>query len=165
FKLTPNEIKLITSQGVKIVAILEELGYELSHFNYTNGYQDGIDAFNASKFLGFPKDTIIYFAVDCDVMDYQVTDQILPYFQGVNAAFNYIGSDYKIGIYAPRNVCSRAANAGYTCSSFVCDMSTGFSGNLGYPLPKDWTFDQIKTVTIGSGFGAIEIDNNIARGN
>ncbi|APH21240.1 TPA: glycoside hydrolase domain-containing protein [Clostridium botulinum] len=165
FKLTPNEIKLITSQGVKIVAILEELGYELSHFNYTNGYQDGIDAFNASKFLGFPKDTIIYFAVDCDVMDYQVTDQILPYFQGVNAAFNYIGSDYKIGIYAPRNVCSRAANAGYTCSSFVCDMSTGFSGNLGYPLPKDWTFDQIKTVTIGSGSGAIEIDNNIARGN
>ncbi|EJO5349327.1 DUF1906 domain-containing protein [Clostridium botulinum] len=165
FKLTPTETKLINSNGLKLIAILEELGYELSHFNYDNGYKDGIDAFNAAQFLGFPKNTIIYFAVDCDVMDYQVTNQILPYFKGVNAAFNNIGSDYKIGIYAPRNVCSRAAKAGYTCSSFVCDMSTGFSGNLGYPLPKDWAFDQIKTITIGSGSGAIEIDNNIARGN
>lgn len=165
FKLMPSEIKLITSHGMKIVAIMEEFGYKLSHFNYSNGYNDGIEAFNTAKFLGFPKNTIIYFAVDCDVMDYQVTEQILPYFSGVKAAFNYIGSDYRIGIYAPRNVCSRTSNAGYTCSSFVCDMSTGFSGNLGYPLPKDWTFDQIKTITIGSGSGAIEIDNNIARGN
>ncbi|AVQ47647.1 glycoside hydrolase domain-containing protein [Clostridium botulinum] len=165
FKLTPTETKLINSNGLKLIAILEELGYELSHFNYDNGYKDGIDAFNAAQFLGFPKNTIIYFAVDCDVMDYQVTNQILPYFKGVNAAFNNIGSNYRIGIYAPRNVCSRAAKAGYTCSSFVCDMSTGFSGNLGYPLPKDWAFDQIKTITIGSGSGAIEIDNNIAKGN
>ncbi|MBO0560731.1 hypothetical protein EXQ42_15315 [Clostridium botulinum] len=40
-------------------------------------------------------------------------------------------------------------------------MSSGFSGNLGYPLPKDWAFDQISTITVGSGEGAIEIDNNI----
>ncbi|MFY1676935.1 hypothetical protein [Streptomyces sp. WMMC905] len=43
-------------------------------------------------------------------------------------------------------------------------MSSGFSGNLGYPLPTNWAFDQISTVTVGSGSGAIEIDNNIASG-
>jgi hypothetical protein len=43
-------------------------------------------------------------------------------------------------------------------------MSTGFSGNLGYPLPSNWSFDQISTITIGSGEGAITIDNNINSG-
>ena len=42
-------------------------------------------------------------------------------------------------------------------------MSTGFSGNLGYPLPNDWEIDQISTKTIGYDDGMIEIDNNICR--
>ena len=67
-------------------------------------------------------------------------------------------------VYAPRNVCSRVSNAGCACTSFVCDMSTGFSGNLGYPLPKNWAFDQISTIKVGSGDGSIEIDNNICSG-
>lgn len=28
-------------------------------------------------------------------------------------------------------------------SSFVADMSTGYSGNMGYPMPANWAFDQI----------------------
>lgn len=43
-------------------------------------------------------------------------------------------------------------------------MSSGFSGNYGYPLPGDWAYDQIVTRTVGSGDGKIEIDNNIASG-
>ena len=46
----------------------------------------------------------------------------------------------------------------------VSGMSTGFSGNLGYPLPSNWAFDQISTITIGSGSGQIQIDNNIKSG-
>jgi peptidoglycan hydrolase-like protein with peptidoglycan-binding domain len=43
-------------------------------------------------------------------------------------------------------------------------MSTGFSGNLGYPLPSNWAFDQILEYSIGSGAGAIGIDKNIQSG-
>lgn len=43
-------------------------------------------------------------------------------------------------------------------------MSSGFSGNLGYKLPTDWCFDQISTVTIGSGSGQIEIDKDVSSG-
>ncbi|MGL4876010.1 MAG: glycoside hydrolase domain-containing protein [Clostridium sp.] len=63
-------------------------------------------------------------------------------------------------MYAARNVCSRVSEKGYSCGSFVCDMSTGFSGNLGYPLPKDWAIDQISTISIGSGDGWIEIGSD-----
>lgn len=43
-------------------------------------------------------------------------------------------------------------------------MSTGYSGNLGFPLPKDWAFDQIATITVGARDGRIEIDKDVASG-
>ena len=54
--------------------------------------------------------------------------------------------------------------ANLVTSSFVCDMSSGFAGNIGKPLPTNWAYDQISTVKIGSGTGLIEIDNNIMSG-
>ncbi len=42
-----------------------------------------------------------------------------------------------VDIYALRNICRTVQISGYSCSSFVRDMSTGFSENLGYYLPKD----------------------------
>ena len=35
-------------------------------------------------------------------------------------------------------------------SSFVSDMSYGFSGNLGYPIPTNWNYDQFTEI---SGYG------------
>lgn len=49
-------------------------------------------------------------------------------------------------------------------NSFLADPSSGFSGNLGFPMPTNWAFDQISTISIGSDSSAIEIDNNIASG-
>jgi hypothetical protein len=43
-------------------------------------------------------------------------------------------------------------------------MSSGFSGNYGYSLPADWAYDQIVTITVGSGDAGLEIDNDIASG-
>lgn len=54
----------------------------------------------------------------------------------------------------------RVSNLGYAYSSFVGDMSTGFSGNLGFKMPSNWAFDQFVTTTIGSGNGEIEIDKD-----
>jgi peptidoglycan hydrolase-like protein with peptidoglycan-binding domain len=75
-----------------------------------------------------------------------------------------MNDDYGIGVYGCRNVCIQLANAGLTSSSFVSGMSWGYSGNLGYPLPKNWAFDQITNLNIGSGAGALEIDNDIVSG-
>lgn len=69
-------------------------------------------------------------------------------------------SCYRVGIYGTRNACTRVSNLGYACSSFVGDMSTGFSGNLGFSMPENWAFDQFTTVTIGNGSGQIEIDKD-----
>lgn len=162
--MTPVEIQTIFNTGLNIFPIFETGGYQLSYFSEAQGSSDGYTATTVAKNLGFSDGTIIYFTVDFDALDGDVTSSILPYFKSINDKFKSINSPYKIGIYAPRNVCSRVSSSGYSCSSFVCDMSTGFSGNLGYKLPDDWTIDQISTITIGSGDGKIEIDNNISRG-
>lgn len=164
FKMTSSEINTILSNGLRIFPIFEIGGYQLSYFNAYQGNIDAKAAIKAAHEFGFDSDTIIYFAVDFDALDNDVTVAILPYFSEIFNVFKRTKTTYKIGIYAPRNVCSRVAEAGLSCSSFVCDMSSGFSGNLGYPLPKDWAIDQISTISIGSGSGTIEIDNNISSG-
>jgi hypothetical protein len=105
-----------------------------------------------------PLNTVIYVAVDFDALDADVTTKILPYFQSLHQA---AGDEYQIGIYGARNVCSRVSAAGYAVNSFVSDMSSGFSGNMGYRLPSNWGFDQISNLTITSGSHSLEIDNDI----
>ncbi|MFD0069468.1 glycoside hydrolase domain-containing protein, partial [Streptomyces sp. NPDC127574] len=93
-----------------------------------------------------------------------VTDSVLPHFKGIEDAIADDGNRFAIGVYGPRNVCTRVSEAGHAGASFVSDLSSGFSGNFGYPLPGNWAYDQVVTRTVGSGDGAIEIDNNIASG-
>ncbi|MDT3393433.1 MAG: DUF1906 domain-containing protein [Bacillota bacterium] len=57
---------------------------------------------------------------------------------------------YNVGIYGTRNVCSHALAAGAAKTCFVSNMSTGFSGNLGYKMPEKWGFDQFVEYSIGS---------------
>ncbi|WP_254903754.1 glycoside hydrolase domain-containing protein [Clostridium tyrobutyricum] len=162
YAMTHDELETIFANNLKVVPIFEVGGYNLIYFTSSQGVSDANSAIAAANNLGFPDGTIIYFTVDFDALDINVTNAIIPYFKAIKNTFTELGSKYNIGIYAPRNVCSRIANAGYSCSSFVCDMSSGFSGNLGYTLPQDWAFDQIHTISLGSGSGYIEIDNDIS---
>lgn len=143
--LTLEEIAAIKAAGLSIFPIFQDGGYELEYFkNETQGCVDAESAIAAAKRVGIPKGTTIYFAVDFDCYGYQIETFILPYFEQINTIFNSIENDkhYKVGIYAPRYVCSTISEKGYAVTSFVSDMSTGFSCNLGYPIPKNWAFDQ-----------------------
>ncbi|MFH8257041.1 glycoside hydrolase domain-containing protein [Streptomyces roseolus] len=162
-QIQPGELDTIKQYGLRCFPIYQTWSRSADYFRYSQGCIDATNAIEWAKAHGFMAGTIIYFAVDYDAMDGEVTDYILPHFRGI---FRTIGenSSYGVGIYGPRNTCQRIIDAGYAATSFVSDMSSGFSGNLGYPLPTNWAFDQISTITVGSGDGAIEIDNNIASG-
>ncbi|MGI3781666.1 MAG: glycoside hydrolase domain-containing protein, partial [Janthinobacterium lividum] len=162
--IKPAELATIVAGGLAVYPIYQTSGVTASYFSATQGYADGLDAVMWARYHGFKAGTRIYFAVDFDALDYQISDNVLPHFEAASRAVAIYGKEFSVGIYGPRNVCSRVAKAGYTSASFVSDMSTGFSGNLGFPLPTDWAFDQIKTITVGSGTGQVEIDNNIASG-
>ena len=157
--LSPEEIKIAFNNGLNIVPIFQGAGNYVDYFTEEQAIIDAKLAISKATEFEFENGTIIYFAVDCDPVDTQITNKIIPYFKIISKTLkNY--SKYKVGIYGTRNVCIRVSNLEYAESSFVCDMSTGFSGNLGFPLPNNWAFDQFATVTIGTGNGRIEIDKD-----
>lgn len=163
-KIKSGELENIFNAGLTVFPIYQTTGRTADYFNKGQGKRDAQDAFTAAKNYGFKSGTTIYFAVDFDALGEDITNNILPHFQGINEQMAYLENYYKVGIYGARNVCIQISESGWASTSFVSDMSTGFSANLGYPLPSNWAFDQISTVSVGSGDGYIEIDNNIKSG-
>lgn len=164
-KLTRDEMKVIYNAGLKVFPIYQITNNYRNYFSAGRGRRDAYYAIEALRNLYFPDGTTVYFAVDFDATVDDVNGYVIPYFKAIKEEFDKFGSDkYKVGIYGPRYVCTLVKEAGYSVSSFVCDMSAGFACNIGFPLPKDWAFDQISTLTLGTGDAAIEIDNNIASG-
>ncbi|MEV5887341.1 glycoside hydrolase domain-containing protein [Streptomyces sp. NPDC052020] len=162
--IQPGELATIAANGLRCFPIYQTYGRDADGFNYAAGRAAGQAAANAALDHGFKPGTRIFFAVDFDALDHEVTSNVLPHFKGIVDALAADGGRFEVGVYGPRNVCTRVGEAGHSTASFVSDMSSGFSGNFGYPLPADWAYDQIVTRTVGSGTGAIEIDVNIASG-
>lgn len=162
-QIQPGELATIASNGLRCFPIYQTFNNSVDYFTPAQGAQDAEDATFWAKKFGFKDGTIIYFSVDYDALDGEVTSNVLPYFRALNNAL-LSSSGYKVGIYGARNVCQRVFDEGLSSTSFVCDMSSGFSGNLGYPLPTNWAFDQIDTVSVGTGDSLIEIDKNISSG-
>lgn len=156
--ITRSEAQIIFDAGLNFFPIYQTSARSNSYFTPEQGKKDAKAAIEAAAALGVPTNTVIYFAVDYDCMDYEITSYIIPYFKAVHEGM--VGSIYRVGIYGTRNACTRVSNLGYACRSFVGDMSTGFSGNLGFSMPDNWAFDQFKTTTIGSGAGYLEIDKD-----
>lgn len=163
-KLQEGELQTILNAGLTVFPIFQTYGGEASYFNKSQGASDVISAYHAARFYGFPKDTVIYFAVDYDAMENEITSNILPHFQGINEKMQELDGYYRIGVYGTRNVCTKVSNKGYAVYSFLSDMSTGYSGNLGFAMPKNWAFDQISTITVGTSPYSITIDNDIKSG-
>ncbi|GHF90319.1 MULTISPECIES: glycoside hydrolase domain-containing protein [Amycolatopsis] len=162
--IQPGELQTIAANGLRCFPIYQTVGRDADSFKYAAGRAAGDAAVNAAQHHGFKNGTRIFFAVDFDALDGEVTSNVLPHFKGIVDSLAVLGNPYLVGVYGPRNVCSRVAAAGYSTASFVSDMSSGFSGNLGYALPEDWAYDQIVTRTIGSGDGRIDVDVDIASG-
>ena len=163
--LSSDELQIIFNTGLHVFPIYQTTASQVSYFNESQGIADVESAYEHATNLGIPGGTVIYFAVDCDPLDTEITSNIIPYFQKVSEEMkNSKNGKYRIGVYGTRNVCNRVSKLGYAVRSFVADMSTGFSGNLGFSIPDNWAFDQFTTTGLGTGNGQIEIDKDAYSG-
>lgn len=166
--LTQSELNMLFANGLSVFVIYQdEKEYYQTHpdetttvnyYNREQGRNDAKKAVTAAESLGIYYGETIFFSVDYDFNDKQTTKDIIPHFQGIAEYIRFHGNKYKVGVYAPRNICTRIYNAGYASMCFVSDMSTGFSGNKGYALPEKWTFDQIREYQQGASDGAFNVD-------
>ncbi|MDR0299151.1 MAG: DUF1906 domain-containing protein [Streptococcaceae bacterium] len=155
--LTITELQNLFNAGISVFPIYQDGGYYLEYFDAAQGTNDANQAVAAAINLNIPVGTTIYFAVDVDIQDGDIAGTVLPYFETV---YNTLTSQgYHVGIYGTRNVCTQVIDAGFAMTAFVSDMSTGYSGNLGFPMPQAWAFDQFIEFTIGDSASAVDIDN------
>ena len=165
--LTKNELDDIFKAGLRVFIIYQDGGHKKEYFQnnpINRGHTDAEIANNTSLALGLPKNTIIYFACDYDFVDYEINEMIIPYFEGIYNKFHEIKSIYQIGVYGSRNICTKLLKKGYTITSFVGDMSTGYSGNLGFPMPRNWAFDQFYEFTFSKNNESFGLDKDAYSG-
>ena len=165
--MTKSEMTAIFNAGLRIFAIFQEGVPSLQRYTYELGKEDAAKAISAAKSLDIPMREYIYFAVDHDVLDGYISSTVKPYFEGINEVFEDNGHIYNIGIYGSRNVCSRICNEyGLASSCFVGDMSTGYSGNMGFPLPECWAFDQFHeySFSYNNGLMSFPLDKDAVSG-
>lgn len=162
-RLAAGEVARIHAAGLRLFPIWQYNARNINDFDYSSGLAEGRLAYDRMAFYDFAPGGIAYFAVDYDAMDPDITNFILPYFRGVQEGFRGRGRLYQVGVYGPRNVCTRVSREAGASSSFVSGMSVGFSGNLGFTLPPNWAFNQIKEFSFPSSDGAFPLDNVVHR--
>ncbi|WP_219816654.1 glycoside hydrolase domain-containing protein [Arthrobacter sp. ZGTC131] len=160
-EIKPGELNVIFGAGLKVLPIYQDNARLLSDFTYSQGYQHAVRAHQLAASYGFNRGTVIYFAVDYDATQEDIDAAIIPYFQGVQAGLASNGKKYVHGVYGSRNVCLNVTAKTFARYSFVSGMSWGFSGNLGFPLPANWSFNQIKEFTVTNGADAFDLDNDV----
>ncbi|WP_067494945.1 glycoside hydrolase domain-containing protein [Actinoplanes sp. TFC3] len=162
-KIKPGELNTLFGNGLRLFPIFQTANDSAGFFSFSQGYADALTAHDAAVGFGIDAGATIYFAVDFDATDANVDQGILPYFLGVAAGLRAKGSRYGHGNYGARNICSRLWREAFTLRSFVSGITSGWTGNMGYPLPDNWLLDQIATVDVGSGDGAQNIDRCVLR--
>ena len=100
-----SEAQQLSSLGLKIVAVWESHSRKQSHFTYSSGYSDAMEAYSQARAVGQPAGSAIYFAVDFNA---QLLEPIDEYFHGIAAgmaAASGGNAGYAIGVYGSGAVC------------------------------------------------------------
>lgn len=161
-RLMPGELAIIDEAGLEVFVIFQEYNNASTYFSEAIGRRQGAAAYLRARQLGFRDGTVIFFVVDYDAGDSDISTRVLPFFRGVASSMQAPYTGFRVGVYGPRNVCSRVVAAELAEVSFVGGISRGWSGNLGYPLPASWVYDQIQEATIGVGSDAFNIDRVVS---
>lgn len=156
--LREDEPQRILDNGLYFFPIFQESSNSVSYFTEERGKADAENAVRAARKYRIPEGNVIYFAVDLDATAAQITSHVMPYFATLSENMD---TAYKIGVYGTRNVCTQVCNAQYAVTCFVSDMSTGYSGNMGFKIPSNWNFDQYAEIdmdTTTDGKWAVDKD-------
>ncbi|MFD4413643.1 MULTISPECIES: glycoside hydrolase domain-containing protein [unclassified Streptomyces] len=163
-EIKPGELQTIFGAGLTVFPIYQDNARQIGDFTYTQGYMHALNAHKLAADYGFNRGTPIYFAVDYDATQDEIDAAIVPYFHGVAAGLAYNGKRYIHGVYGSRNVCTNVTTKTGARYSFVSGMSWGFSGNLGFPLPANWSFNQIKEFQVSNGSDVFDLDRDVVSG-
>jgi hypothetical protein len=139
------EAMALAQAGLKIGVVYQDRQNAAAFFSFSLGLRAGAFAYDyAVKEIRQPPGSAIYFAVDFDALPNEVKNNVIPYFEGVQKAFDTAGGghpDYEVGVYGSGAVLTALTAAKLATRFWLCG-STGFRGFKDYLNSKKWHFRQ-----------------------
>jgi LysM repeat protein len=143
-RLTLPEAQALVRAGLQLGAVFEE-GISHSAFNHATGLAHAAVAHDlATKKIGQPAGSAIYFAVDFDATPAEVATRIKPYFEGIRdglAAADGGTARYAVGVYGSGLVCGSLLDSGLATLTWL-SQSTGFPGSKQFAKDKRYNLIQ-----------------------
>jgi hypothetical protein len=142
-RLTRQEAEAILGAGISLAVVHQAAGTSAGDFSHESGVADATYARDyAIKTIGQPAGSAIYFGVDYDAKEPDVTQRIVPYFQAVNSILTAAGDPiYKVGAYGDGVTLQTLLNAGLVSFTWI-SQSTGFPGTKQFKNSNRWTLFQ-----------------------
>lgn len=145
-KMRPSEPQRIIDNGLILIPFSQLTTADTVSVTGNRGQNHAERTLKAAQSYKIPAGSTIYFAIDFDATDDQITNLVIPYFQQVASYMASHSPRYIVGVYGTRNICARVMNERLAAKAYISGISYGWSGNLGFSLPDGWAFNQINTV-------------------
>ena len=130
------------SKYIDLVSVYQDANNRPEYFSYEIGYSDANNAVNyAINTIDQPKNSAIYFAVDFNSNMDVINTNIIPYCQGIKAAFESMQDPYWIGVYGSGLVCDVIKNMGLAEYTWLA-KSSGYLGTSEYNDPEKYSIRQ-----------------------
>lgn len=156
-KLTRAEALHLSSMGIFLVAVFQNVNNSAGYFSFSQGQSDGVSAFEyAASTIHQPAGSPVYFAVDFDATETDLQVHILPYFRGVRMW----SQEYHVGVYGSGFVCRRLKELGLVSYTWLA-QSSGWSEYHKYRDSKEWNILQ----GMGIKFHGVDVDPDDSNGN
>jgi hypothetical protein len=142
-KLSFSEAQALSQKGIRLIAIYEDVADDIQYFTSSQGQLQGYSAYNYAKnTMHQPAGSAIYFAVDFDATNTQISGGINDYFAGVEQGFaNASGGNpaYDIGVYGSGLCCQWLRTHRAAVKYGFLAASSGWNGFTDY---KNWSIKQ-----------------------
>lgn len=112
-RLTRNEAERLVAAGIAIGAVFQNSGDSPDCFSAELGAADAGSARDyAATVIGQPAGSAIYFAVDYDAGDDDISARIIPHFRAIGRELKTGPTIYRVGVYGTGRVCAATVAAG-----------------------------------------------------
>lgn len=157
--ITADELQALKETGMLLLPIHQRFNNSIDEMTVAKGHEHGLEAVERARILGLPHGSTIFFCCDFDPTEDDVAGPVMDYFKAVHkTVFSIPNWTFDVGVYGTRNVCRSVIEAGYASTAFVAGMSWGWSGNMGFPMPTMWSYNQIAGDNPMLGGRKVEID-------
>lgn len=139
------EARALTRVGLRLAVTYQDRQNQVADFSEPKGRLAGQNAFNyAQSVIMQPANSAIYFAVDFDPSQQEVTNNVIPFFNGLRAAMlaaNNNTMPYRIGVYGSGRTCRMLLGANLAEFAWL-SQSSGFAEYQAFLASGNWHLSQ-----------------------